>query len=197
MAGDPKLARVSPRVEVPNQFERPAQTKPEQPSLPAGPAQVPSCVLTGEVLYNFALNDLSGRPWEYRRDRRGRLVLLDFWSTDCLPCRYAIPHLKIWQNRYGPYGLEVIGIAYEKGTPEQQAAKANLVGTNMDIRYRLLLGADAAPTTCPVRAQFRVASFPTVVLLDETGRIIYRSEGLGAEQIKDVDLIIRQRLGVR
>jgi thiol-disulfide isomerase/thioredoxin len=156
-------------------------------------AVVPSCVLTGQTLHNFALNDLNGQPWEYRTQRRGRLVLLDFWHSRCYPCLDAIRHLNIWQQSFGAYGLEVIGVAYEEGTPAERAQKVERVRQRLGITYRLLQGGDQ---DCPVRTQFGVLAYPTIVLLDEQGRIIWRSEGLGPDQLREVEIIIKQRLGV-
>jgi hypothetical protein len=102
--------------------------------------------------------------------------------------------LRIWQQQYGAYGLEVIGIAYEQGTPEERAQKVNNVRSRLGINYKLLMG-DAYQ--CPVKTQFGVSSYPTLVLLDETGRIIWRSEGLEPRQITDLETHIRQRLGMR
>ncbi len=155
---------------------------------------MPSCVLMGQTLHNFALNDVNGQPWEFRQ-RRGRLVLLDFWGSWCLPCQHAIPHLKDLTLRYEPYGLEVIGIAYEEGTTAEQVQKVNRVRNRLGINYRLLMGSDRSQ--CPVRTQFQVRSWPTLVLVDEQSRIIWRSEGLDQEHLKELEIIIRQRLGLR
>jgi thiol-disulfide isomerase/thioredoxin len=160
-----------------------------------GPARVPSCVLTGQRLYNFALNDLNSQPWEYRRDHRGRLTLIDFWGTWCVHCLHTIPHLNILQQRYGGSGLEIIGIAYEDGTPNEQVQKVNRVRTWKEINYRLLLGAER--DVCPVRTQFGVVNYPTLVLLDESGRIVWRAEGLDGKQLRELESIIRQRLAGR
>jgi thiol-disulfide isomerase/thioredoxin len=168
---------------------------PSDPLLAAGPARLPSCVLTGQTLQNFALLDLNGQPWEYRRNRRGRLTLIDFWGTWCVHCLHAVPHLNIFQQRYGPYGLEVIGIAYEEGTLAEQVQKVNRVRQRLQMNYRVLLGSDR--NQCPVRTQFAVANWPTLVLLDERGRIIWRSEGLEATQIKELEVVIRQQLGLK
>jgi thiol-disulfide isomerase/thioredoxin len=154
---------------------------------------IPFCVLTGQTLYNFAANDLIGQQWEYRRDRRGRLVLLDFWGTWCIPCQHAIPHLKVLQQRFGPHGLEVVGIAYEQGSPTEKAQKVKWVRDRLQVNYRLLLGGDMA--TCPLRTQFAIAGFPTLILLDENGRIIWRAVGLEPQQLGELDAILRQRLG--
>jgi thiol-disulfide isomerase/thioredoxin len=167
------------------------------PPLPApvpGPARVPSCQLVGRRLDNFALTDLNGQPWEYRGHPH-RLVLLDFWGTWCIHCVQAIPHLKILQEQYGPYGLEVIGIAYEDGPPHEQVRKVNNVRQRKEINYQLLLGSDR--DKCPVKTQFGVSQWPTLVLLDENSQIIWRHEGLGAPELRDLDVVIRQKLGVR
>jgi thiol-disulfide isomerase/thioredoxin len=170
----------------------PAPPPPPPPSF--GPARVPSCVLTGQTLYNFALYDVSGQPWEFRQ-HTGRLVLLDFWGTWCVPCLQAVPHLNQMQSTYGSRGLEVIGIAYESGTPADQMRKANDMRQKLHINYRVLLGSDREH--CPVKVQFAVRAFPTLVLLDESGRIIWRAEGATSQHVRELEIILQQRLGAR
>lgn len=167
---------------------------PRSPDLLAGPARVPSCVLTGQKLENFALPDLNGQPWEFRQ-HHGKLILLDFWGTWCLPCQHAVPHLKDLQLRYGPYGLEVVGIAYEEGNLQEQIQKVTRVRNRLGINYRLLLGSDRAQ--CPVRNQFQIRNWPTFVLLDGRGTIVYRGEGVDAAQLRELEIIVRQQLGLR
>lgn len=199
------IARTQPlaRADVPTRIPGPGEigsdaTIPTPPptadDAARPPASVPSCNLTGQTLYNFALNDLNGQPWEFRQ-RHGRLVLLDFWGTWCYYCQQAIPHLKDLQLRYGPYGLEVIGIAYEQGAVPEQVQKVSRVASRLGINYRLLLGSDQ--NSCPVRTQFQVRSWPTFVLLDDQGRIIWRGEGVDASSMRTLEVIIRQRLGLR
>jgi thiol-disulfide isomerase/thioredoxin len=196
------LAGRSPAADIPNPFSpKPGQGQPPAMAtvpgagVPTAAAPVPFCVLTGRKLDNFALTDLNGQPWEFRKNRRGRLVLLDFWWTMCRPCLEAIPHLSSLQQSYGPYGLEVIGIAYESGTFEQQANRVKGVRDRMGINYRLLLGGPQGQ--CPVKNQFQVERFPTLILLDETGQIVMRKEGLDSQHLEELKFEIRRRLGLR
>jgi thiol-disulfide isomerase/thioredoxin len=154
------------------------------------------CVRVGQKLDNFALYNLNGQPWEFRRDRGGRLVLLDFWYSTCGPCLQAIPQLVDLQRKYGSYGLEVIGIAYEKGPTPTQVQKVRQVRGRYGINYTTLLGG-GGPDPCPVRTQLEVARFPTLVLLDETGQIVWRNEGLSERAHYDLEMEIRRRLGIR
>jgi thiol-disulfide isomerase/thioredoxin len=191
-----KVISINPVVPpAPPSTDPPATPAPPSSSVtPDVPAPVPSCALTGNTLANFALNDLDGRPWEYRQ-HRARLTLIDFWGTWCVGCLHSIPHLKILQERYANYGLQVVGIAYEKGSLPEQVQAVNRIRQRYNISYQVLLGGETS--TCPVRQQFDVHSFPTLVLVDETGRILWRSQGLDQQQISELDLLIRKRLGVR
>jgi hypothetical protein len=110
----------------------------------------------------------------------------------------AIKDLRALQDRYGRFGLEVVGIDYEKNsTPQEQILKVRGARQRYGINYQILLGGDS--DRCPVRAQFAVHEWPTAFLVDENNRVIWSSgsEGLGAQQLREIDAIIRQRLGLR
>jgi thiol-disulfide isomerase/thioredoxin len=190
-------ANVPPVASIPAQSTQGEGSSGPAASLPAVPTRVPSCVLTGKELDNFALRDLSGQPWEYRTQHRGRLVLLDFWGTWCLPCRAAITHLRILQHNYGRYGLEVVGIAYEYDAPfQEQVRKVQSVRDTWGINYQLLMGSNML--YCPVKTQFEVRNFPTLVLLDQNSRIIWRcDDGLTSDKLQDLEHLVNQQLHLR
>jgi thiol-disulfide isomerase/thioredoxin len=43
-------------------------------------------------------------------DYRGKILVLDFYATWCLPCRESIPRLIALQRKYGPAGVQVVGL---------------------------------------------------------------------------------------
>jgi thiol-disulfide isomerase/thioredoxin len=207
---------ASPRVEIPNGKPNPVlppppsfspAAPPASPPMDAPPAEQvrhdgpatrtapPFCVLEGNRLDNFSLPTLEGQPWEFRRDPPRKLVLLDFWKSNCGPCREAIPHLVQLQKTYGPAGLEVIGIAYEDNGPSatQGIREARI---RYSINYTILIGAESRDVPCPVRSQFMVDRFPHLVLIDETGEILWRSspDGLSDQAFKELDGWINRRL---
>lgn len=155
---------------------------------------VPSCVLVGRKLDNMALYTLDGRPWEFKRHRKGRLVLLDFWGTWCGPCLRSIPHLCDLQGQYGPYGLEVIGIACEQnGSLQDHAQRVRSTRGRMVMNYQTLLAGLIGQ--CPVQSQFQIRQFPTLILLDESGMVVWRcDQALSPEKIRELQLEISKRL---
>jgi thiol-disulfide isomerase/thioredoxin len=167
---------------------------------------VPSCVLTGKVLDNLALNDLNGQPWEFKKDHKGKLILIDFWGTWCGHCYPAIRHLMALNNTYQRYGLEVVGIAEEYPDGEGRDPSIKVAGAckRLGVNYRVLMGSGFTPSqdgafksTCPVKTQFGVNAFPTLVLLDDTGHILWRSEGLDDRRSAELQILIEKQLKIR
>src|SRR5262249_42450684 len=97
----PRPPRGAPKIQSHRHVPPPPPPRGVPPTAHGTAAPVPWCVLTGTRLTNLALRDHEGRPWEYQRDRKGRLVLLDFWYSECPPCLRAISELNDLQTRYG------------------------------------------------------------------------------------------------
>ena len=42
---------------------------------------------------------------------RGKVVLVEFWATGCVPCVAGLPELELLYNKYQTHGFEVVGIS--------------------------------------------------------------------------------------
>jgi len=194
IARGPSATAPSPLLSI-NPPAAPATVAPAPLANTVSPA--PSCVLVGNKLEQMALLDLEGKTWEFSKNKRGKVVLFDFWYSNCNPCLKSIPHLKELQRLYGPYGLEVIGLAYESGTRAEQVSKVRMVQNRLAVNYNSLLGGG---DSCPVRQQFDVHSFPSLVLVDDKGNILWRSpkgQGIDRRALGEVEMEVRRRLGIR
>lgn len=172
---------------------------PDPPVAPVGATPVPSCDLRGRQLVNFALAGRDGQPWEYKRDRLPgtKVMLLDFWGTWCPPCRATIRnHLNRLHDWYGRQGLEIVGIAYEyEPTFAAQVRTVDAAVRELGIKYRVLMGRG---DSCPVRLDFGIKRFPTLVLLNEKGQIVWTKEGMPNDaEFEQLKVIVRQELGIR
>jgi thiol-disulfide isomerase/thioredoxin len=178
----------------------PASSPPKPPALPvpidlqSGLApKVPSCVLVGEYLQALALNDVNGQTWNFHKDRKGKLVLLDFSTANCKPCEKMMPVLSQLQAKFGPQGLEVIGVALDTGAVKDQAERARKLCHTMQTNYRQVLGQDDQTN---LRSQFNLPYFPFLILLDQDGRIVWRQAGLPPDQTT-LELVIQKHLAGR
>jgi peroxiredoxin len=63
---------------------------------------------------DFTLPQLDG-PELQLSSYRGKVVLLDFWATWCVPCREEIPHFIELQDKYRDKGLQIIGVSMDDG----------------------------------------------------------------------------------
>lgn len=41
---------------------------------------------------------------------KGKVVLVDFWTWDCVNCQRSLPHVNDWARRYADQGLVVVGV---------------------------------------------------------------------------------------
>jgi len=64
--------------------------------------------LAGEV-------DAKGLTGRIARER-GRVVLVNFWATWCVPCREELPDLSRLQSKYASRGLRVLGVSTDLGS---------------------------------------------------------------------------------
>ncbi len=163
--------------------------------LPATATPVPSCVRVGGRVVNFALYASTGEVYELAKDRKGKLVLIDLWHTRCRPCIEGIPHLNKLHTKYHRHGLEILGVAYEKGTlqEKQQALEKALQRLNLTFQYRLLFGG-GGPGKCPLAEQLEQHYYPTMILLDENGKILYRAEGIDPQTMYELEATIYDHL---
>jgi thiol-disulfide isomerase/thioredoxin len=165
----------------------------EPQSYTASPAtrnpspMAPSCLVQAGHLRYMALRDLDGQVWDFSQ-RRGRLVLLDFWGTWCMPCLRALPEVARLNAQYADRGLEVVGIACEKVGPVEGARRVRQTqGRIPGLDYRILLADEYG--RCPVQSQFQIAAYPTLVLLDADGSIVWRGN-----DVAEAERVIRKQL---
>ena len=156
---------------------------------PDGP-QVEACRYDARRLQvlDFRLPDLQGRPVSLK-DFDADFILLDFWGTWCRPCLSSVPHLVELRKRFEGRALAVVGIACEQGPASASIAHVRDVARELGINYTVLVSSkdDAAS---PLQEALHVSTYPTMVLLDRNGRIVWRDQGATTATLARLDRIL-------
>jgi thiol-disulfide isomerase/thioredoxin len=121
---------------------------------------------------------------------RGKVVLVEFWTYDCINCIHVLPHVKQWHERYKDQGLVVVGVH----TPEYGHEK--ILGNLQSAVKRFGIGYPVAQDNdYKTWNAFGNRYWPALYLIDQDGRIVYQHFGEGdyAETEARIQQLLRKR----
>lgn len=144
---------------------------------------------------DFSFPDLEGNAVAFSDARfRGKVVLVDLWGTWCDPCRRSVPFLVALDGRHRDSGLEVVGIAFEKGGVEERRDRLRRFAAEQGIRYLVLDGGepdDVAESLPGIRA---FGGFPTTLFVGRDGRVRDIEVGFFPRWAKRYERTVRELL---
>jgi thiol-disulfide isomerase/thioredoxin len=105
---------------------------------------------------------------------RGKAVLLNFWATWCGPCKIEMPWLVDLQKKYGPQGLQIVGVAMDDTSDKEIADFTHKMGVN----YVVLKGTEKVGDLYG-----GVEGLPTTYYLDRSGKVVDKTLGLASESV--------------
>ena len=115
---------------------------------------------------DFTLPQLDGQTLRLS-SYRGKVVLLDFWATWCVPCREQIPHFIELQDKYRADGFEIIGVSMDDG-PEPVRSFFQ----EFHMNYPVVMG------NAKIGELYGgVLGLPIALLLDRNGRVCAKHIG--------------------
>jgi len=117
---------------------------------------------------NLSLKDINGKSIRLS-DFKGKVVLLNFWATWCVPCRAEIPDLVKMQRRYRARGLRIVGITY----PPEQISEVRSFIRELKMNYPVIIGSKETKQTFTASE-----TLPLTVVIDREGNIREIIEGI-------------------
>jgi thiol-disulfide isomerase/thioredoxin len=106
-------------------------------------------------------------------DLKGRVLLVDFWTYCCINCMHVFPDLKALEREFGS-DLTVIGVHSAKFENEKDRENIRQAILRNELEHPVVDDAEFV-----VWKHFDVNSWPTLVLIDPTGRVDLTLSGEG------------------
>ena len=105
---------------------------------------------------------------------KGKYVFIDFWGSWCVPCLSSLPKLKeLYERIKGREDVTLVGLASEKqSTVEKLKRTIAQEGVSWDNYW---MDQKETPSPFSVPRKMGVNAYPTYIILDNTGRIVYRN----------------------
>ena len=105
---------------------------------------------------------------------KGKVLVLDFYATWCVPCRDSVPHLIGLQKKYGEQGLVVVGLNVGG---EDDYPKVPEFAKEFGIQYMLGIPDEDLVTFLLADSD----AIPQTFVFDRQGQLVQRFTGYGPE----------------
>lgn len=140
-----------------------------------------SKIQPGAPAPDFTANDIHGKPFTLS-SLKGKVVILDFWASWCVPCRHSNPHMRELYKKYHDKGLDMVYVSDDDSNPTKwkaAVAKDSLVGNGFHHVLRGLKidrsgGQLNFDKTNDISDKYAVHFLPTKFLIDRDGNIVCR-----------------------
>jgi thiol:disulfide interchange protein DsbD len=101
----------------------------------------------------------------------GKVVVVNFWATWCVPCIQEIPGFNKLNQQFGGKGVVVLGVSMD----EEGAERVRPFLKKHPMDYLVALGSEA------ISKQYGLDALPVTIVFDRSGKQVKRFEGFTAE----------------
>lgn len=105
---------------------------------------------------------------------KGKAVIVNFWATWCGPCKIEMPWLVDLQKKYGPQGLQIVGVAMDDSSEKTISEFAE----KMAVNYPIGKGSEKI-----AEAWGGLDGLPYNFFIDRDGKVVASIKGLESESV--------------
>ena len=120
---------------------------------------------------------------------RGKVVLIDFWTWDCINCQHTLPHVREWATKYQPQGLVVIGVHTPEYPWEKPLSSVKNAVKKWQLPYRVV-----TDNNYQIWNAFGNQYWPAHYYFDAKGQLRYTAFGEGdyEQQEKVIQQLLKE-----
>jgi thiol-disulfide isomerase/thioredoxin len=155
----------TPNTVAPVADQRPAAEEKADPSADGGTA--PAKVEVSVASWDEVQAQIAGH--------KGKIVVVDLWSTSCLPCILELPHLAELQRQF-PESVACLSVSLdytgaENETPESHREKVLKL---LEPRQMTVQNFISSTSDFDIYDKIELASIPAVLVYDREGKLLKR-----------------------
>lgn len=134
--------------------------------------------LKGSNIENLDLTDLNGNKFSLESLNK-KIIVLNFWFTKCAPCIKEMPDLNKLKEKYNNKPIAFFAVTYDN---------KNIVDAFLK---KIKLDFTVIPDDRKTINQFGIQFFPTNIVIDSNGKIVYVNDFFG-NGIKEIDKVLQK-----
>ena len=140
----------------------------------------------GYLAPRFSLRNLKGNL-EGLDDHSGKVVVVNFWATWCVPCVKEMPSFESLYRRYRSQGLTLLAVSLDKG----DSTKVQDFADKHKLSFPILLDTEGV-----AEKLYPSFSIPFTYVIDKQGRVVARVDGAkdweSSETFEAVEHLLKQ-----
>jgi thiol-disulfide isomerase/thioredoxin len=118
----------------------------------------------------------------------GKVVLVEFWTRECINCLNVLPHTKALYEKYAKDGLVVVGVHTPEYDEERDPVQLQSAIRQLQITWPVAMDNDSR-----IWNAYGNRFWPAIYLIDQNGHVVYSHIGEG--NYGDTEARVRQLLG--
>ena len=115
------------------------------------------------------LKDMKNKTHSLDKLVKGKVTLINFWATYCVPCRKEMKHLNRINKTYSDQNVQVIGISIDDS---RTVGRVKSMVKSQKLDYTVLLD-----TEQKLYKNFNTTAMPFSILVDAKGKILWEHTG--------------------
>ena len=142
--------------------------------------------MSENVLPKIMLKDLQNRNVSSTDLTRGKITLINFWASYCVPCRKEMPELSRIHNSYADQNVQVIGVSIDD---TRTVGRVKSVVRQLQVDYPVVYDMEQK-----LYKHFNTKAMPFSILVDAQGRILWEHTGYIPGDEKKMEAQIKRAL---
>jgi len=132
------------------------------------------------------LKDMKNKTQNLEKLVNGKVTLINFWATYCVPCRKEMKHLNRINTTYADQNVQVIGISIDDS---RTVGRVKSMVKSQKLEYTILLD-----TEQKLYKNFNTTAMPFSILVDSKGKILWEHTGYLPGDEAQMELEIKKAL---